>query len=92
MSFLPGVLRSGYFDLAKAENLVTSSPDHVDYLIVRPVGVDPDEQPVGSWRLANARSTENIGVTVAKEDVAKFMLQEALQPSLHRQAITIGHA
>jgi len=75
----------------------------VDYLIIRPVGLDPETVPRGIDALTailsiKSKSKQGDGrvppleVTVAKEDVASFILKEAvIMPSFHNQIISIGY-
>lgn len=80
--------KQSYKDLVAMEATVLSSD--VDFVIVRPMGIDPDEKPRGSWKILQRRGEGTLPITVAKQDVAQFMVTEALKPTLHRQCITIG--
>lgn len=82
------IIRSAVKDLTKAELAAVESG--IDYLIVRPTGLDPSMKPKGIWKVIQEPTSERLTINIAKEDVAQFMLQEALQPTLHRQARTIG--
>mmetsp|Transcript_7891 Transcript_7891/g.15465 ORF Transcript_7891/g.15465 Transcript_7891/m.15465 type:complete len:438 (-) Transcript_7891:1228-2541(-) len=69
----------------------------LDYLIVRPVGLTPEEPPVGRWDLLASPEDGmkggglGLAVSVAKADVAAFLLSEAVNPTLHNRGVTIGH-
>jgi len=80
--------KSSYKDLVAMEATVLSS--ELDFVLVRPMGIDPDEKPQGSWKILQRRGEGKLPITVAKQDVALFMLTEAIKPSLHQQCITIG--
>lgn len=88
---IPGLARRAYQDLTATENLYKeSAADEVDYLLVRPVGLGDDHVPTGTWQLQKKKGVDQIGLDMAKMDCARFMVQEALQPALHRQAVVIG--
>jgi len=80
--------RSVYKDLVEMEATVMSS--NLDFVIVRPMGIDPAEKPMGTWKILTKRGEGNLPITCAKQDVALFMVTEALNPSLHKTFITIG--
>mmetsp|Transcript_10664 Transcript_10664/g.17403 ORF Transcript_10664/g.17403 Transcript_10664/m.17403 type:complete len:245 (-) Transcript_10664:34-768(-) len=82
------IIKSARKDLDLLESAVENS--ELDFLIVRPTGVTPTFKPTGTWKLMKANTAETVGPEIAKEDVAKFMLREALQPSFHREAWIIG--
>jgi hypothetical protein len=84
---LATVIRSGRRDLYAMESVVSSS--ELDYLLVRPVGVDPEAQGIGSWVALTEATSEQHDLSVSKSDVGKFMLQEALAPTLHTTAVTL---
>mmetsp|Transcript_6618 Transcript_6618/g.14413 ORF Transcript_6618/g.14413 Transcript_6618/m.14413 type:complete len:243 (+) Transcript_6618:150-878(+) len=88
--FLLCCIRSACNDLNLMEDAVAHSG--LDYLIVRPTGLSPDKQPEGQWKLLKVGDPpgETVHYEVAKEDVAAFMLSEALRPTLHQTAVTIG--
>lgn len=81
-------LRSTRKDLIALEAVVQGS--ELDYLIVRPGGLTPSEPPVGKWKLLTAPKQGGLGISIAKKDVAEFMLNEATSPTFHRTAVTIG--
>lgn len=89
------VLRSAKKDLEAMESSVQASG--LDYLIVRPLGVDPEAKPKGNWHLipnaAEAKLHNKSSAdffSISKEDVALFMIKEALEPTMHREGIMIG--
>jgi hypothetical protein len=75
-------------DLAHAEELYRSSD--LDYLLVRPVGLGEDVKPVGKWWLQKQEQKDIVGFNMAKIDCARFMVEEALKPTLHKMAIVVG--
>ena len=90
-AFLRTVIRSAYRDLQRMEHKLVNS--NLDYVIVRPVGIPPEKEETETWVLFRSReeaNKENYDVTMAKADVASYMLQEALEPTLHRVAVTIA--
>mmetsp|Transcript_28758 Transcript_28758/g.77419 ORF Transcript_28758/g.77419 Transcript_28758/m.77419 type:complete len:222 (-) Transcript_28758:174-839(-) len=75
-------------DLVAMEQVVRDS--NLDYVIVRPMGVDPDELPQGKWRVIDAPVKRAPPLTVAKEDVAQYVLTEALSRAHSQAAVTVG--
>jgi hypothetical protein len=82
------VWRSALADLRGAEAVVVESG--TDYLLVRPVGLTPEEPEKGSWKLLTKPKSGSLAMSIAKGDVAGFMVSEALRPTLSRTAVTIG--
>ena len=84
--------RKAFDDLTKMEHLYRElPPDDIDYLLVRPVGISEDAAPKGKWRIQKEKyKDESLGLNMAKMDVARFMVEEALQPTKHQTAVTIG--
>ena len=64
--------------------------EEIDYLFVRPVGIGEGIVPTGKWVLQKEKYKDDIGFDMAKLDVARFMVEQALQPTLHRTAAVIG--
>lgn len=67
-----------------------TAADEVDYLFVRPVGIGEDVLPVNKWVLQKEKYKDNVGMNMAKLDVARYMVEEAIQPTRHREAVVIG--
>jgi len=78
-------------DLTKMERAykATSETD-VDYLLVRPVGIGEDVLPVGKWVLQKEKYKDNVGINMAKLDVARYMVEEVINPTRSRKAVVIG--
>lgn len=87
-AMLRTVLRPARKDLIALEAVVEGSK--LDYLLVRPTGLTPEEPPIGSWKLLTAPKQGGLRLSLAKKDVAEFMIKEAVQPTFHRTAVTIG--
>ena len=81
-------LRSAWKDLQALEQYVEESD--LDYVLVRTVGIDPGTKKCGQWKLLHSREDGALEIVISKSDVALFMMKEALTPSLHRSAVTIG--
>lgn len=62
----------------------------IDYLFVRPVGISEDYVPENKWFLQKEKGVDAVGMNMAKMDVARFMVQEALSPTMHRRGVVIG--
>jgi hypothetical protein len=64
----------------------------LDYLLVRPSGLTPDEPPAGSWKVVTAKGQGTLNfsnASISKSDVGMYMLTEALHPSEHRRPVTL---
>lgn len=94
------MLRSARKDLCGLETAVRESG--LDYCIVRPVGLTPEEAPRGfcdqllSKEDNNNNNKKNGGgnleILMSKSDAAAFMIKEALEPSIHGKEVTIGYS
>lgn len=80
--------RSARNDLIQLESAVEQST--LDYAMVRPMGLSPEEPPVGRWHILESWDDGSLGITIAKKDAAAFMIEEAISPTIHRQAVTLG--
>ena len=87
---LSTVLRTAWHDLVAMEAAALDNGGCVDVLVVRPTGLSPWLAAVGDWRLFRTPADPPIGYGVAKQDVAKFMIQEAVAPTIHSAVVTIG--
>lgn len=76
-------------DLTKSEKCFRESD--LDFLLIRPVGLGEDIVPVNEWFLQKVKFEDKVGINMAKLDVARFMVKEALEPTLHRTAVVIGN-
>jgi len=85
------ILRSVRKDLTSMEEEVLGSD--LDYVLVRPVGLTPSEPPRGSCDRLLSRQDHGgrLEFMLAKSDAARFLLQEALTPTLHSREVTIGY-
>jgi len=89
-TMLGTVLRATRNDLYKMEEIVSNS--QLNYLLVRPMGLSPDEasKEKNSWKILSSKSDGPIHHSIAKIDVGRFMLDEAVEPSHIRTAVTLG--
>ena len=62
----------------------------LDYLFVRPVGISEGVKPCGEYFLQKEKGKDALGIDMAKLDVARFMVKEALEPTFHRRGVVIG--
>jgi hypothetical protein len=53
----------------------------LDYLFVRPVGLGEEVLPTGHWAVQRKKHVDAVGGNMSKLDCARFMAQEALQPT-----------
>eukprot|EP00756_Hemistasia_phaeocysticola_P050689 Hpha_TRINITY_DN25884_c0_g1::TRINITY_DN25884_c0_g1_i1::g.19972::m.19972 len=71
----------------------TPEGDGLDYVIVRPVGIGEKFRPRGEWFLQKKKGEDWVGPNMAKMDVARFMVREAVvEPTIHNKAVVIGSA
>merc|ERR1712176_1335824 len=76
-TMLRTMLRSARKDLQGLEKAVSES--QLDYLLVRPVGLDPSVSPKGSYnQLVSWDYDGKVDLGLSKSDAALFMLREAL--------------
>ena len=87
-------------DLIKMENAYMES--NLDYLLVNPVGIGEEVVPAGRYYLqktgkkvldvASGTITDNevVGGNMSKMDVARFMVDEAINPTLHKTSQVVG--
>lgn len=62
----------------------------LDYLFVRPVGLGEEVVPVGKYFLQKEKGKDIVGANMAKMDCARFLVEEALNPTKHKRGIVIG--
>lgn len=95
------VQRKAKKDLVAMENAYAESS--LDYLLVKPVGIGEEVSPVGKYYLQypgekkvhdvfNDKVIEDaiVGGGMSKMDVARFMVNEAINPTLHKTQQTVG--
>lgn len=76
-------------DLHGMEDYVTATD--LDYILVRVSGLLPHAKPKGEWQLMTEAGQPVPGMlTLAKSDAAQFLVSEAVAPSFHRRAVSIG--
>lgn len=81
--------RRAYKDLTNVERAYRKSG--LDYLLVRPLGLSEELTPTGEWKIQGEKYKDtDIDINVAKMDCARFMVQEALNPERHEDAVVIG--
>lgn len=87
--FFMTCMRKARKDLQGMEKLYHESD--LDYLIVKPVGIGEDVLPVGKYYLQEP-DEEAVGGKMAKMDAARFMVNEAINPTLTRESKIVGSA
>jgi hypothetical protein len=80
--------RKSFKDLTLMERAFRESDR--DFLFVRPSGLGEEVVPVGKWFLQKEKFKDILGINMAKLDCARFMVQEALNPTRHRDAVVVG--
>jgi len=80
--------RREYSDIVGAENEAYASG--VNYLTIRPVGLGEQVKPAGRCYVQKKKFEDVLGANMAKMDVGRFMVEEALEPTFHKQAVVIG--
>lgn len=86
------ISRRAYRDLTLMERAYKEASHSVDYLFVRPVGLGEDVVPENKWVLQSKKYSFDppFGFNMAKMDVARYMVQEAVSPTRSRTAVVIG--
>lgn len=82
-----------YQDLTGAELAVQIGGidnDKLDYLITRSVMLSENTIPINKWYIQNKKYHDHPVKYMAKMDCARFMVEEAINPSYHRAAVVIG--
>jgi hypothetical protein len=86
----PGMARQAFADLTKMERLYKQEKE-LDFLFIRPLGLGEDVVPKNTWKLQTEKyKDKDLDIDMAKLDVARFMIQEALTPTRHRAGVVIG--
>lgn len=91
MSCLFVTLARGPFrDLTKMEQQYKATTG-LDWLFVRPLGLGEDVVPKNRWKLQTEKYKDtDLSVDLAKMDAARYMVQEALNPTRHCEGVVIG--
>ena len=88
------MMRGGLRDIAGLEKVVTDTQagpyPKLDYVLVRPVGLGPEVEPQGTWTVREDPKAGALSMQIAKSDVGQFLVDQALNPTIHNQAIEIG--
>jgi nucleoside-diphosphate-sugar epimerase len=83
--------RKAYKDLLGMEAIFAKSDNDLDYLLVRPTGLEESIVPVNEWYTQEKKDEEPVGLDLAKLDCARYMVQEALQPTRSRISMVVGN-
>jgi len=89
-AFLRLAIPSARKDLYEMEEAVTTSG--LDFLQVRAMGVTPEEPPRGAWAVLERRGQGGLQMMTSKEDVAAYLLQEAVLPTRSSVSVTMGYS
>lgn len=83
-----------YQDLTAAEACARAAAQRnpaFDFLIVRPVALSEEAQPVGTWHLQSSKHEDPHPTTqISKMDCARLMVEEAIFPTLSQRAVVLG--
>jgi hypothetical protein len=83
-----------YQDLSGAELAIqqgAQTNEDFNFLIVRSVILDETTRPVGGWYVQVAKHKDHPPcLDLAKMDCARFMVEEAITPSIRRRAVVLG--
>jgi len=86
---LKTVARKARKDLESMEELYVASP--LDYLFVRPTGISAECKPAGQCYIQDPGNKKKVvGMDTAKIDVARFMVDQAIDPTFHKTSKTVG--
>lgn len=77
-------------DLSGAELCIRQKESAIDFLVARVVATEEDVAPTGRWRIQEKRSHPPPSAHVSHLDCARFLVKEAVLPSLSRRAVVIG--
>ena len=61
-----------------------------NFLTARAVILGEKIEPVGRWYLQNKKYQDHPHAKIAKGDCARFLVQEAIHPTINRQAVVVG--
>jgi hypothetical protein len=79
-----------YKDLSDAEEAFLTSKD-IDYLMIRPVGLGEEVVPQNKWLVQKEKHKDkSLYFNMAKLDCARFMIEEALNPTRHKTGAVVG--
>lgn len=81
--------RKAYKDLQKMEEIFHSSSD-LDYLLIRPTGLGEEVVPCNEYFVQEEKGVDVVGLELAKLDCARYMVEEALHPTLKQTSIVVG--
>lgn len=81
--------RKMYRDLCLMERAYRATSD-LDYLLVRPVGIGEEVVPCNDWLIQDSDSFPLDQYNMAKLDVARYLVKEALSPTRSKEAVFIG--
>lgn len=82
------IAHQAFQDLTMMERAYRDSG--LDYLLVRPVGIGEEVVPVGEWYLQKEKHKDVLSCNMAKLDLARYMVEEAINPSKHAEAVVVG--
>lgn len=82
--------RSDYKDLTLVESTFQDS-QNIDYLFIRPAGLAEDVVPQGHWYVQKEKHKDtSMSILLAKLDCARFMVEEAINPTRSKTAVVVG--
>lgn len=83
--------KRNFKDLTTMERAYKNTdPNDIDYLLVRPVGLGEDIKPVNKYVIQKKKFEDKLGFDMAKLDCARYMVEEAIHATRHREAVVIG--
>jgi hypothetical protein len=83
--------KRNFNDLTKMERAYKATNESdIDYLFVRPVGLGEDIKPVNQWAVQKEKHVDTLHYDMAKLDCARYIVEEAIHPTRHRDAVVIG--
>lgn len=88
--FFKGPCKKSFVDLNDMEVAYKESSKDLDYLFVRPVGIGEEVVPKNTWSVQSEKGNDALGISVAKMDVARYMVHEAVTPTRHKTGVVIG--
>ena len=82
-----------YQDLSAAEillNELLEQDPRIRSLVVRVVLLNETDEPTGQWYVQQRKHEDHPHSRLAKMDCARFLVQEAIQPSIVQRAVVLG--
>ena len=78
--------------LRESSNSLTNPTRNIRSLVVRAVLLNETDKPTGEWCVQQRKHHDHPTSHLAKMDCARFLVQEAIQPTIIERAVVVGGA